>query len=131
MARAPKNGKSGPTEVVATTLLLPPRKTVEDLAREKRNAKKRTQSIAGELGEAIGKAVENKHLDRKALSIACALDALPDEKLHVTYHHLLEYLEWLGVKKRAEAQERMFEDNVGNVTKIGDAARKVVEEAGA
>jgi hypothetical protein len=111
MARAPKDGKSGPTETVATTLLLPSAKLVKDLVQEGRNVKKRTQSIAGEFGEKIAAAVENKHLDRKALSLARTLDALADEKLHVTYIHLMEYIEWLGIKKRALAQEELFEDS--------------------
>ena len=140
MARAPKNGKSGATEVVATTLIMPPEKTIQNLAKEKRNAKKRMQSISGEIGQAIGKAVEDKHVDRKALSIACSLDALDDERLHVTYVHLMEYIEHLGIKKRALAQAELFEDRPkqedddhkddGKVTHIGAAARKVAEAAG-
>lgn len=139
MARAPKNGKSGATEVVATTLIMPPEKTIQNLAKEKRNAKKRMQSISGEIGQAIGKAVEDKHVDRKALSIAWALDALDDERLHVTYVHLMEYIEHLGIKKRALAQAELFEDrpkaddadeSESNVRPIGSAARKVAEAAG-
>lgn len=140
MARAPKNGKSGETEVQATTLLLPTEKKIQDLAKEKRNAKKRMQSISGEIGQSIAKAVEEKHVDRKALSMACALDAMDDERLHVTYVHLMEYIKFLGVDKRALAQAELFEDRPkegeepkgdGNVTHIGAAARKVAERAGA
>lgn len=135
MARSPKNGKGGPTETVATTLILPPETVIQKLARDKRNAKKRTQSINGELGQAIGKAVEEKHVDRKALSIAWQLDAMDEERLHVTYFHLLRYMDDLGIPKRAKAQEEMFEDhNDGEgddkITHIGAAARKVAEKAG-
>lgn len=149
MAKAPKNGKSGPTETVATTLLLPPTKTVQDLAKMRRNTKKRTQSLSGEFGTEVGKAVENKHLDRKAHAIACQLDAMDDQKLHVTYFHLLKYLDDLEIPKRAKAQEELFDEHKpkgeagetaeepgagaadGNVRHIGSAARKVAEAAGA
>lgn len=141
MARSPKNGKSGATEVVATTLILPTKKTIEDLAQEKRNSKKRMQAISGTLGQTIGKAVEEKHVDRKALSIACQLDALDEERLHVTYFHLLKYMDDLGIPTRAKAQEELFEEHKpddhkedageGKMTRIGAAARKVAEDAGA
>lgn len=137
MARTPRNGKSGPTEATATTLLMPAESVIQKLAQAKRSAKKRTQSINGELGQTIGKAVEDKNVDRKALSIACQLDNLPEERLHVTYFHLLKYMDDLGIPKRAKAQEEMFEEHKsdtgggdGKVTHIGTAARKVVEGAG-
>lgn len=142
MARkAGKNGKSSTPE--ATTLLLPGEKKLEDLLRLGRNTKKRAQSAAGEFGDAVGKAVENGHLDRKAFAIVRGLDALDDERLHVTYYHLLDYMEKLGVVKRATAQSEMFEGRKdgeagdaeeaddGKVTSIGKAARKVAEQAGA
>ena len=139
MARTPKKGSTGETEATATTLILPPAKKIQDLAKEKRNAKKRMQSISGEIGQSIAKAVEEKHVDRKALSMACALDALDDERLHVTYVHLMEYITFLGIDKRATAQGEMFEQTSaeeepkddGKVTPIGAAARKVAERAGA
>lgn len=137
MAKTPKSGKSGPTETTATTLILPADTVIQKLAKEKRNAKKRMQSISGEIGQAIGKAVEEKHVDRKALSIACQLDALDEERLHVTYFHLIKYMDDLGIPTRAKAQEEMFDEHKveetkddGKVTHIGAAARKVAETAG-
>lgn len=139
MARTPKNGKSGETEVTATTLIMPTTKVVQDLAKFRRNTKKRTQGIAGELGGEIAKAVENKHLDRKAHAIACQLDAMDDERLAVTLPHLMRYIDDLGLVERANKQAQMFEEGEtgddahadGKVTRLGTAARKVAEQAGA
>lgn len=91
-----------------TTIVFTPKSTLEELAKAKRNAKKRSQSINGTLGETIAKAVEEKHLDRKAFGIAMQLEAMDDERLHLTFHNLLHYCEVLGVTKRATAQEEMF-----------------------
>lgn len=138
----PKASKVG--SLLETTIIFPPKTVVEELAKAKRDTKKRTQSMNGTLGEKIGKAVEEKHLDRKAFSMACQLDAMDDERLHVTYHSLLKYCEDLGVTKRASAQEELFEAggdepegklnggerDDGKVTPIGKAARAVAEAAG-
>lgn len=138
---AKKNGKVG--GVHETTIVMTPKTTLEELAKARRDTKKRVQSMNGTLGEKIAAAAENKHLDKKAFSIACALDALDDERLHMTYHNLLYYMEALGVEKRATAQEELFvnggEDDDGDdaasgkdgkVTPIGKHARKVAEAAG-
>ena len=141
MAR--KNGKVG--GVHETTIVMTPKTTLEELAKAKRDTKKRVQSMNGTLGEKIAAAAENKHLDKKAFSMACALDALDDERLHLTYHNLLYYMEAMGIEQRATAQEELFvngggEDDEedgekspkgdGKVTSIGRAARKVAEAAG-
>lgn len=141
MARKPGNaGKSSEPE--ATTLLMPTTKVVQDLAKERRNSKKKTSLISGELGSSIAKAVESKHLDRKAHSIACQLDAMDDERLAITLPHLMRYIDDLGLVERANKQSQMeFTDESeddgkpgeggGNVRSIGTAARKVAEKAGA
>ena len=74
MSKKPKAGTVG--AALETTIIFPPKTLVEELAKAKRDTKKRTQSANGTLGEKIGAAVEDKHLDRKAFSIACQLDAL-------------------------------------------------------
>jgi len=91
-----------------TTIIFPKKSVLEELAKAKRDTKKRTQSQNGKLGEQIASAVEDHHLDRKAFSIACQLEAMDDERLHITYHSLLKYCEDLGVTKRATAQEELF-----------------------
>ncbi len=91
-----------------TTIVFTPKTVLEELAKAKRNFTKRSQSLSGTFGETIAKAVEEKHLDRKAFGMALQLDALDDERLHLTVHNLLHYLEVLGVMKRASAQEEMF-----------------------
>lgn len=133
-----------------TTIMMTPKSVLEDLLKETRNAKKRTQSISGKIGEQIAKAVEEKHLDRKAFSIARQLDALDEERLHLTYYNLLYYLDVLGVVKRATAQEEMFEPGeqgeptgtfrdpaekpaktAKNVTTFPSEGRRTAEQAGA
>lgn len=145
MAKKPKAGGTVGA-ALETTIIFTPKKTVEELAQAKRDTKKRTQSANGTLGEKIKVAVEEKHLNRKAFSIACQLDAMDDEALHVTYHCLIKYCEDLGVVKRATAQEELFDGGGGDepegkikdkepkddgkVTPIGRAARAVAESAG-
>lgn len=149
MAKPKTHKVGGPLE---TTIIFPTKAIVLELAEAKRNTKKRTQSANGTLGEKIGKACEESHLDRKAFSLACQLDAMDDERLHITYHSLLKYCEDLGVTKRALAQEELFDPNAteeerggargdddddpksgrggSTVTPIGGAARRVAEAAG-
>lgn len=151
MAPKPKVHTVGST--IETTLIFAPKAVVEDLAEQKRKTKKRTSSANGTLGELIGTAVEEKHLDRKAFSLACQLDGLDDERLHITWPNLLAYAEFLGIPKRVQEQEKAFlfetaaapkEDDKAadgkgaggartgaSVTQIGEAARRVAEAAGA
>lgn len=147
MARRPKKdgAETAPEESQSsnTTLILPPGSVIKKLAKEQRSASSRAAEIRGEYGNSVAKAVEDKHVDRKALSIALQLDKLPDERLHVVWMHLMHYTEQLGVQKRALAQEEMFaggaeggdkdeeDDAASNVTHLGAAARKVAERAGA
>lgn len=145
MAKKPKGGGTVGAEL-ETTIIFPTKTLIQELAQAKRDIKKRTQSANGTLGEKIGKAVEDNHLDRKAFSLACQLDAMDDERLHITYHSLLKYCEDLGVTKRATAQEELFDGGgdeptgkvkdkedpkpSAKVTPIGKAARSVSESAG-
>ncbi len=91
-----------------TTMIFTPKSVLEDLEKAKRNATKRTQSISGTVSEAIGKAVEEKHLDRQAFNDAYAYAQMDDERLHLRFLNFLHYCEVLGVTKRATAQEEMF-----------------------
>lgn len=109
MAKKPKASTIG--EELETTIIFPPKTLVEELAKLKRDTKKRTQSMNETLGEKIGSACEEKHLNRKAFGIACQLDALDDETLHIVYHSMIKYCEDLGVTKRASAQEELFDPN--------------------
>jgi hypothetical protein len=123
MSKKPKSGTVG--AALETTIIFPTKTLIEDLAKAKRDTKKRTQSANGTLGEKIGKAVEDHHLDRKAFSLACQLDAMDDERLHITYHSLLKYCEDLGVTKRATAQEELFDASEGDepTGKVSDAPK--------
>lgn len=124
MSKKPKSGTVGAE--LETTIIFPTKTLVEELAKAKRDTKKRTQSANGTLGEKIGKAVEDNHLDRKAFSLACQLDAMDDERLHITFHSLIKYCEDLGVTKRATAQEELFDASEADepTGKIADAPKK-------
>lgn len=137
MSRAPRkkktlNAKKAMQEADAarearadTTLLMPPTKTVQELAREKRRTKKRLSEISGEHGSSVKAAADKKHLDKTAFSIATRLDALSDDKLAVTLPHLRRYIDDLELDKRATAQGKMFEtDDAGEGEgEPGDAQR--------
>jgi hypothetical protein len=110
MARSvPKGGGSSVTE--ATTLVFPKKSIWEDLAKTKRETKKRSQSQSGIYGAAVKDAVEKEHVDRKALAIVLKLEAMDDEDLHVTVFHIIDGLKKLGILTRAMAQEEMFEEH--------------------
>lgn len=154
MARSPKNGKGGATKVVATTLLLPADNVLiggkdgkGGLEETQRVQSARAKSAIGIYRNKVKAAVDNDHLENAAWADALKYKNLDDKTLHVRYFHLMHYLEVLGVVKRATAQEEMFDagetgpapktgdgddDSEGNkVTRIGAAARKVAEQAGA
>lgn len=143
MARKPgKNGRSSTT--VATTLMMPPEDLMKSLSKAKQNARKQMRSAGQIFSDKFARAQEEKHVDRRAANIAFNLDSLDDRTLHVTYYHLMRYLDDLGVPERATTQGEIFEaEHTGpglkngedegetNVTRIGTAARKVAETAGA
>lgn len=142
MARKKKDDPAPPPP--ETTLLMPTPKVVQDLVKAKRNLKTNVGELTGTYAEKIGKAVADKHLDKKAFSIVASLDTMSDERLGITYFHLLAYMDSAGITKRAKAQNTMFGENeMGdnaiddagetdtNVTSIGTAGRRVAEQAGA
>lgn len=154
MARSPANGEGSVTE--ATTLIFPKKTAWEELLEAKRQAKKRASSANGTYSKVVARLVEEEHMDRRAARILCSLDQIEDDAdLHVTLHHLIDGLKKTGLMKRALAQEEMFDEHKidetaakggkgrnkkhpgvsgddlpANVTQIGDAARKVTEQAG-
>lgn len=157
MARSSKNGESSVTE--ATTLIFPKKSAWEEAAEAKRTAKKRASSANGTFSKVMSRLVEEEGMDRRAARIVLALDAIEDDiDLHTSIFHVIDGLKKLGILKRAQAQEEMFDANkidtaavesidppkkrgrprkgIGgdelpdNVTSIGDAARKVSEAAG-
>ena len=94
-----------------TTMPMPSENYLINLAKRCKSYKKQAQETSGMIGEMIAKAVENKSLDRKAFSMVRQLDAMSDEKLRVTYHHLMRYIDALGITSRATAQADMFEQD--------------------
>ncbi len=66
------------------------------------NYKKDAQAISGTIGEAIAKAVETQHFDKKALAMVRTLHAMSPERLAITLPHLLSYIDDLGLDKVAD-----------------------------
>lgn len=150
-----KSTTTGETE--ATTLVFPKKSAWDELVEAKATAKKRASSANGTFSKVMARLVETEHMDRRAARIVAQLDAIEDpEDLHVTFHHLLDGIKKLKIDERAMAAPDMFADvnpqaaaagakaakqqkggskkkgepDLTNVTQIGDAARKVAEEAG-
>jgi hypothetical protein len=96
-----------PEAPAESTLLMPATNVVVSLAGEKRRTKKRIGEISGEHADSVKSAADKKHLDKKAFAMATSLDALSDEKLQVTYFHLLRYMDDLKIPERASAQEQL------------------------
>lgn len=143
MARKPRS-TSEPTAAAAPAakasdfILMPPTSTIKSLKIERAKALKTSRNAIGAYGAELADKVEKKHVDKKALGIAFALDDLPDEKLAITLPHLLRYIDDLGLAERATRQQELFVEQAdqpgegeSNVTHIGAAARRVAEAAGA
>ncbi len=125
MARSPAKGGTG-SVTEATTLIFPKQSVWQDLAKTKRETKKRAASHTGIYGSAVKNAVEKDHVDRKALGIVLKLDEMEDDDLHVTVHHMIDGMKKLGILKRAMAQEEMFDEHKvdGDALEEVAAARK-------
>jgi hypothetical protein len=123
-----KNGAGSKADKVKPqdVMLMPPTNDVINLARRRKSAKKQQAELSGTIGEAIAQAVEKKHLDRKAFGLACQLDSLSDEKLAISYYHLLRYIDDLGIPERASAQGNMFEEDAGKADETDDGKPRVV-----
>lgn len=85
-----------------STFKKPPAEAVVKLVKRLANYKKDAQSIAGTIGEAIAKAVETQHFDKKALAMVRTLHAMSPERLAITLPHLLSYIDDLGLDKVAD-----------------------------
>lgn len=156
MARSPANS-DGSSEAEATTLIFPKKTAWEELVDAQRKAKTRASSANGTFSKVKSRLVEEEHMDRTAAGIVIKLDSLDDEDLHVTLFHLFDGIKKLSLLKRAMAQEDLFENlfeslsatvkdakassgrgrkkteppvDDSKVTRIGDHARNVSEQAG-
>ncbi len=123
-------------------MLMPPTKLVVSLATKREDLKIENSERSGKFGAEVNEAVEKKHLDKTAHKIACSLRALSDRKLAVTLPHLMRYIDDMGLVDRANKQAEMFAEQAevdegesgnddGKVTRLGTAARKVAQAAGA
>lgn len=138
---------------VETNLLIARKEIVEDIVDAKEKTRKKVALANDAFGKKFSGAVDKEHVDRRAANIAMNLASLEDEQLHVTLYHLFFYIKDLGLLDRAKKQEELFsagevgpapkikgeEDDEGDgdhdsssaSSRIGVAARKVAESAGA
>ena len=134
-AKSEKSEPATPRDVVG---VIPERK-LRSLLKAARDCKKESAGIAGEFGQKVAHAIENDHLHRKAFSITRQLDQMTDEKLAECLLHLDHYIEVAGLADRAAKVGRLElgddpdkggadETLPDNVTKIGDAAARVVDQ---
>ncbi len=90
-------------DVIQTT----PPKVLKSLMKKARDAKKEMQGLSGDLGQAIGNAVENDHLHRKAFGHIRQMDQMTDEKLAEYFAHRDYYEDVTGLRERANKVIRM------------------------
>lgn len=135
---------------VETTLIVARKEVIEGLVEAKTATRKKVATANDAFAKKFSNAVDKEHVDRRAANIAYGLAALEDEQLHVTLYHLFFYIKDMGLLDRAKKQEELFsaeetgpaptangaahrdeDDDVDQTTRIGAAARKVAEAAGA
>lgn len=86
---------------------------LKNLLRRTAALQKQAQSTSGEIGEMIAKAVETKHLHRKAFSTLRTAARMEPEKAAEFWHQLFHYYEASGEKDRCDAVGR-FDMGEGN-----------------
>lgn len=82
-------------------------KKLRSLLSSARSAQADITEIAGGMGEAIAKAVENDHLDRKAFNMVRALDKLEPDRLADVLENFEHYLDISGLNERAASAPRL------------------------
>jgi len=82
-------------------------KKLRSLLSSARSARADISEIAGGMGEAIAKAVENDHLDRKAFNMVRALDKLEPDRLADVLENFEHYLDISGLNERAASAPRL------------------------
>lgn len=96
-------------------------KALKALLTTARRVGKKTAELNGELGAAVGNAVEHKHLHRKAFSIIKQCDGMEPEKLAEFKAHFDHYWIEAGLEERVDSVERLPIDD-GKVVPIKEAA---------
>jgi hypothetical protein len=132
-AAEPKATPAQPSPSPATsTFKKPPAEAVVKLVKRLANYKKDAQSIAGTIGEAIAKAVETQHFDKKALAMVRQLHAMSPERLAITLPHLLSYIDDLGLDKVADENRGLpingEDDESGKVAGLSIVPRPMFED---
>ncbi len=97
-----------------STFKKPPAEAVVKLVKRLANYKKDAQAISGTIGEAIAKAVETQHFDKKALGIVKGLYQMSinrPEAFAITLPHLLAYIDDLGLDQVANEARGMDLDS--------------------
>lgn len=111
MARNKKNGAAGPTNEEikeqakqASGFALISAGTLRALLKQDDNYKQRIDGLTGELREAIGYAVEKKHLNKKMYAVLKKFYRYTsDEKLADDWRTLLALMDMAGVMRRIDS----------------------------
>jgi hypothetical protein len=91
------------------------KKAYDNLLSHARRTKKTTAELGGEYREAVGRAVENHNLDKRAHGMITKLDRLEPEDLRHTLDDFEFLLDLSGLKARAESVQPMqFDEAAGD-----------------
>ncbi len=141
---------------IETNLLIAKGSVIKEFCDDKAEAKRRVGKINDGFNKTAAAKVEKDHLHLQAANDAYRLQAMEDKELHEYLYHFLFYVKDLGLLERTKKQEELFsadetgpspkatanghdkDDGKGDAgdgsdatTRIGAAARKVAEAAGA
>ena len=95
-------------EAAQQTMVLVPKTALLALLKQDDNYKRDIDGLTGELREAIGNAVEKKHLDKKAYALLKRFHReKSNEKLASLWNTLLAYMEMAGVLERIASVEAL------------------------
>lgn len=88
---------------------VPSEEQFKKLVRSVKSNESDKNEAAGAIGQAVNKAIEKNHLDKKAFAIFRQLDRLSDMKLSTTLSHLEHYCEIGGLNARCEQQGELID----------------------
>jgi len=95
-----------PTQQERVTKLTP-EKTLTDLIKTKKRTGSKVDELVAEYRSALSKAVEKKHLHKKAFAAAAKLHDMEDTALGEFFDHFDHYCDVLGIRDRAENAPRL------------------------
>lgn len=139
--KSPRPGtKAGPSKdeikggsLAPETMRLPPKGFIKKLVTVTlKKFEDEAASARGDMGGTIATACEKNHVEKRALAIARRLHKLPPKKLQETYFHLMDYMEELRIRQRAEEQGQLSldqqQDDGGDAETSGETGETGGEE---